>query len=115
MKNFRISFCLADSEFLTAVRLVVGAICSVADTDVDAAEDFKVCVTESCLILKSCGFDDAEINFCVDGGVSAVVSGNGGTPKAGDCDFSLALVSALVETCDIEKRGEAIGKVILKI
>jgi hypothetical protein len=115
MGNFTINFLLADSEYMTAVRLVVGAICSAADTDIDVAEDFKVCVTESCLILKSCGFDSVEIKFSTDGGVQAQVSGKDGTPKEGDCDFSLALVSALVASCDIEKSGKAIVKVILKI
>ena len=50
MKELSVKFNLADSEFYTALRLVAGALCSIADKDVDAAEDFKVCVTESALI-----------------------------------------------------------------
>lgn len=117
MKDFRINFSLGDSEYLTAVRLVVGAVCAQSDKDLDCTEDFKVCVTESCLILKNCGYENAEITFKVyaKNGVCAEVRGTGGTPCAGDNDFSLALISALVSSCDIEKAGEAICKVILKI
>ena len=115
MKEFKVSFALADSEFLTAERLVVGAICSTAEVGVDETEDFKVCVTESCLILKNCGFENVEITFSTADGVSAVVSGYGGKVCEGDNEFSLALVSALVSSCEIEKTGEAISKIILKL
>lgn len=115
MNRLTMSFYLADSEYLTAVRLAVGAVCSVADVDVDAAEDFKVCVTESCILLKNCGSERAEITLDPCGGsrVSAEIVGAGGRPCAGDNEFSLALISALVERCDIERQGEAIVKVRL--
>ena len=115
MKEFRINFCLADSEYMTALRLAVGAVCSAADMDVDAAEDAKVCVTESCLILKGCGFECAEVVLKTDGGVVACVSGVGGKPCACDNEFSLALVSALVSSLEIERRGEAINKLTLSL
>ena len=53
MKQFSVSFDLSDSEFYTALRLVAGAFCSIAEKDVDTTEDFKVCVTESALMLKN--------------------------------------------------------------
>lgn len=115
MKEFKVSFSLADSEFLTAVRLVVGAICSSSDVDLDSTEDFKVCVTESCIILKNCGFEKVEITFSISDGVSAVVCGNGGEMVEGDNEFSLALVSALVRSCEIERTGDSISKIILKL
>ncbi len=115
MKDFTVSFSLSDSEYLTAVRLVVGAICSASDEDIDATEDFKVCVTESCIILKNCGFENAVITFKADGGVGAEVEGFGGAPSDADNEFSLALVSALVSECNIERKNGVIGKVILKI
>lgn len=115
MKEFKVSFSLADSEYLTAVRLVVGAICSSADSDLDATEDFKVCVTESCIILKNCGFERVEITFCSEDGVRAEVCGEGGKLTEGDNDFSLALISALVSSCDIENSGEAIKRITLKL
>ena len=115
MKEFRINFHLADSEFMTALRLAVGAVCSAADLDVDAAEDMKVCVTESCLILKSCGFDCAEILLKTEGGFKAEVTGVGGKPVACDNEFSLALVSALVPSLEISRSGEAIEKLTLAL
>lgn len=115
MKDFCIEFCLADSEYMTALRLAVGAVCAAADTDLDAAEDMKVCVTESCLILKSCGFCDVKIALGAEGGVHATVEGLGGTPAESDNEFSLALVSALVTDCTLERQGGAISKLVLKL
>ncbi|MCM1437617.1 MAG: hypothetical protein NC131_00195 [Roseburia sp.] len=115
MKDFSVEFCLADSEYMTALRLVVGAVCAAADTDLDAAEDMKVCVTESCLILKGCGFENAKISIGAEGGVHAQVEGAGGTPAESDNEFSLALVSALVTDCTLERKGGAISKLILKL
>lgn len=115
MKQFEIKFCLADSEYMTALRLAVGAICSVGELDVDAAEDMKVCVTESCLILKGCGFESAKVTLKTQGGFSAEISGEGGTPVPCDNEFSLALVSALVSKVDIERHSEAIYKLTLAL
>ena len=115
MKEFCIEFRLADSEYMTALRLAVGAVCAVADTDVDGAEDMKVCVTESCLILKGCGFDAVKVTLGCEGGVSAVVEGIGGEPAECDDEFSLALVSALVSSCTLEKTQGAISKISLRL
>lgn len=115
MKAFTVKFCLADSEYMTALRLVVGAVCSAADMDVDAIEDMKVCVTESCLILRDGGFECVTVTLNVAGGFSAEIEGEGGTPKAADSDFSLALVSALVAECDLKKEGGIITKLTLKL
>ena len=43
MKEFEVKFNLADSEYMTALRLVTGAVCTVHGLDVDTLEDFKVC------------------------------------------------------------------------
>ena len=115
MKDFNVEFCLADSEYMTALRLVVGAVCAAADTDLDGAEDMKVCVTESCLILKACGFESAKISLGADGGVHATVEGVGGSPVESDNEFSLALVSALVTDCTLERKSGAISKLVLKL
>lgn len=115
MKEFKVKFCLADSEYLTALRLVTGAICTVHEIDVDTLEDFKVCVTESALILKNNGFESAAVTFEGGEGVSVTVSGEGGSPRDADNELSLALISALVEECDIDKCGNVIRKVTLKI
>ena len=115
MKDFTVEFNLADSEYMTALRLVVGAVCAAADVDVDGAEDMKVCVTESCLILKNCGFECVKVSLGCDGGVSAEISGNGGKAQATDNEFSLALISALVSSCALEEEQGAICKITLKL
>lgn len=114
MKEFTVKFNLCDSEYMTALRLVCGAVCSVHGLNVDDSEDFKVCVTESAIILKNCGFDTCTVTFREDNGLYCEVSGAGGSPKEGENELSLALISALVSQCDIEKKGEAINKVTLK-
>lgn len=115
MGDFCINFSLKDSEYMTALRLAVGAVCALAEVDVDAAEDMKVCVTESCLILKSCGFESVCVSLCSSGGVKAAVEGKGGTPAESDNEFSLALVSALVSSCDIQRQGGVICKLSLSL
>lgn len=115
MKDFKISFSLADSEYMTALRLAVGAVCAAADIDVDAAEDLKVCVTESCLILKGSGFDGVEIVLSTQGGVKASVAGVGGAACECDNEFSLALISALVSSCEIARDGGVINKLLLTL
>lgn len=115
MKKLSVEFDLRDSEYMTALRLVAGAVCSAADIDVELSEDFKVCVTESALILKNGGFETVKAVFDANSGVSAEITGNGGQPKEGEHELSLALISALVEECDINKNGGIINKVTLKI
>lgn len=115
MKKLTVEFYLSDSEYMTALRLVAGAVCSAADCNVDVLEDFKVCVTESALILKNCGFESVKAEFIADNGVKAVISGVGGNAKEGDSELSLALIGALVESCDINRKGGIIDRVTLKI
>lgn len=115
MKDLCVKFYLSDSAYITALRLVAGAVCSAYDMDVDISEDFKVCVTESCIILKNCGFETATITFAGGDKVCCTVEGDGGTPKESENEFSLALISALVGECEIERSGEIIKRVCLKI
>lgn len=115
MKTFSVEFNLRDSEYMTALRLVAGAVCSAADVDVDMLEDFKVCVTESALILKNGGFERVKATFDTESGVSAEICGFGGNPVQGEYELSLALVGALVSECDINKKGGIIDRVTLKI
>ena len=115
MKEMCVKFHLSDSAYMTALRLVAGAVCSAHDIDVDTSEDFKVCVTESAIILKNCGFETATVTFTDDDAMRCTVEGGGGSPKGSENDFSLALISALVGECEIERHGEIINKVLLKI
>ncbi len=115
MKEFYVKFNLSDSEYLTALRLIAGAVAAVHESDLDTLEDFKVCVTESVLILKNCGFEEAGVTFGVDNGIYCNAEGFGGNPEEGENELSLALISALVENCDIERSGDIIKRVCLKI
>lgn len=115
MKKLELSFSLTDSEYLTALRLVAGCVCSSADIDIDTLEDFKVCVTESALILKNGGFKKLSACFETENGVKCVLSGENGTPEQGDNELSLALISALVGECDINNRDGIIDRITLKI
>lgn len=115
MKDFTVKFSLSDSEYLTALRLVAGAVCTLREVDVDSMEDFKVCVTECANILKNCGFEEISVIFCGGEDVKCEVCGEGGQPAAGDNELSLALIAALVAECGIEKRGEIITKLSLTL
>ena len=42
MRRLSVEFDLNDREYMTALRLVAGAVYSAADVDVDLLEDFKV-------------------------------------------------------------------------
>ena len=50
MEKFSVQLPLT-GEYLTTVRLTTGGLCSLMGFDIDSAEDFKVCVTESLLIF----------------------------------------------------------------
>lgn len=115
MKTFDVEFRLCDSEFFTALRLVASAVCTAADIDVDKLEDFKVCVTESALILKNCGFERVKVSFRIGEDVGALIEGIGGTPKKGDNELSLELIGALVKNCDFSGSDGKIEKVKLTL
>lgn len=87
-------------EYLTTVRLTTGGLCALAGFDVDTAEDYKVCVTESLLILKRNGFLTASICFTVDGEtLGCAISGaekGGQKEDSMEDEISRALLSALV-------------------
>ncbi|MBE5745504.1 MAG: hypothetical protein E7355_05165 [Clostridiales bacterium] len=98
MENFSVSLPLT-GEYLTTVRLTVGGLCSLVGFDVDLAEDYKVCVTESLLILKRNGFVRADLRFSVGEKLSCAVCGkeNVGTREDSmEDDISRALLGALL-------------------
>ena len=74
MEKFSIKLPLT-GEYLTTVRLTTGGLCALAGFDVDSTEDFKVCVTESLLILKRNGYENASIDFTVGETLGVVISG----------------------------------------
>ncbi len=108
MEKFSVTLPLT-GEYLTTVRLTTGGLCALAGFDVDAAEDYKVCVTESLLILKRNGFRNAMIEFTVTESLGCVVCGlDGGaeTEESIEDEISRALLSALLGEVDFIKNSE---------
>ena len=101
-------------EYLTTVRLTTGGLCSLVGFDVDFAEDFKVCVTESLLILKRNGYMSATIDFTVGEALGCHVYGKelgGEKEDAIEDEISRALLSALLGEVHFEtnENGEVSG------
>ena len=93
-------------EYLTTVRLTTGGLCSLVGFDVDTAEDFKVCVTESLLILKRSGFLTATISFTVGEALGCAISGQeqgGEKEDSAEDAISHALLCALIGEVEFEK------------
>ncbi len=98
MEKFSVNLPLT-GEYLTTVRLTTGGLCSLVGFDVDAAEDYKVCVTESLLILKRNGFTRATIDFTVSEALACVINGvekGGEKEDSFEDEISRALLSALL-------------------
>ena len=105
MEKFSVSMPLSN-EYLTTMRLATGGLCALCGFDVDSAEDFKVCVTESLLILKRNGFRAAFIEFEVGETLSCSVAGSeAGNPeeKSADDEISYALLNALLGNAEFVK------------
>lgn len=114
--GFCINVPLTTSDYFTTVRLATGGLCAQAGIDMDGAEDFKVCVTESLLILKRNGFKEAVLSFEFDGGIKAFIKGNvlGERECAGEeDDISFALLSALIDDAEFKKDSGNINEIIL--
>ncbi len=110
MEKFSVSLPLT-GEYLTTVRLTTGGLCALAGFDVDAAEDYKVCVTESLLILKRNGFLRADIEFTVGEALACQVCGADATGEkeaSFEDEISRALLSALLGEVRFEKNAEGV-------
>lgn len=112
MEKFSVSLPLT-GEYLTTVRLTTGGLCALVGFDVETAEDYKVCVTESLLILKRNGFLRADITFCVGETLACAVRGVEQTGKKEDAiedEISRALLSALIGNVEFTQQdGCVIG------
>lgn len=117
MDKFSLSLPLSN-EYLTTVRLATGGLCVLAGFDVEAAEDFKVCVTESLLILKRNGFRCACVEFEIGEALSCVVSGSDAgqaEEKGADDEISYALLNALLGDAEFFRNDEgAVQKIAFK-
>ena len=110
MEKFTVKLSLK-GEYLTTVRLTTGGLCALVGFDVDAAEDFKVCVTESLLILRRNGFERAEIEYSVAETLACKVVGEGAFGEKQDSfedEISCALLSALVEGVRFNKEEDRV-------
>ena len=110
MEKFCVTLPLT-GEYLTTVRLTTGGLCSLVGFDVDATEDFKVCVTESLLILKRKGYLTATIEFTIGEALGCNICGQ----KRGEAQensaedaISHALLCALVGEVGFEKDAEGV-------
>ncbi len=96
-------FCVTlpiEGEYLTTVRLTVGGLCALVGLDLDSAEDYKVCVTESLLLLKRNGYTVAEIVFSIEDNLTFSVQGkerSGKVEESIEDDISRALLTALLD------------------
>lgn len=117
MEKFSVSLPLT-GEYLTTVRLTVGGLCSLVGFDVDLAEDYKVCVTESLLILKRNGFLRADLEFTVGETLACAVIGvdNGGEKEESiEDEISRALLSALLGKVDfIHGKDGTVEKIVFE-
>lgn len=105
MKKFSITTPLT-GEYLTTVRLTTGGLCALAGFDLDSTEDFKVCVTESLLVLKRSGYLSARIEFQMGEMLCCAVRGEepfGEAENGPEDEISYALLSALLGKVDYEK------------
>lgn len=96
-------------EVLTTLRLVTGGVCALVGLGLDEAEDCKVCVTESLLLLLGGGGKCARV--CFRRGEALFVeleaeSYQGGREKPLEEEISIALLNALVTDLKIERAKE---------
>ncbi len=101
-------------EYFTTVRLAVGGLCALAGFDVDLAEDFKVCVTESLLILKRNGFSSANVEFTLSEALGCEIVGeqlNGEKEEGMEDEISRALLSALLGKVEFIKDSDRVLKI----
>ncbi len=99
-------------EYFTTVRLTAGGVCALSGFDVDETEDFKVCLTESLLILKRNGFSVARIEFSIGDALGCTIGGEGvpaDKEESMEDEISRALLSALLGKIDfIEEENRVV-------
>ena len=113
MEKFTVTLPLT-GEYLTTVRLTTGGLCALVGFDVDSAEDFKVCVTESLLILKRNGFLSASISFTMGETLACSIAGEtlgGEKEDALEDEISRALLSALLGKVEFVKDSERVTNI----
>lgn len=115
---FDFSLPLTGNGLMTTVRLAVGGLAAAAGMNLDDAEDFKVCVTESLLIFKRNGFPSACVHCVIDDGleVTLLAEHSDDDLKKGEStenEISFALVGALVDEVKFQRENEMVTGVTL--
>ena len=116
MEKFLITLPLT-GEYLTTVRLTTGGLCALVGFNVDETEDFKVCVTESLLILRRNGYKTANITFSIGETLRCQIVGAGERGEKADGiedEISGALLSALVGNVDFTKENEIVTGIVFE-
>ena len=116
MQKFLVTLPLT-GEYLTTVRLTTGGLCALVGFNVDETEDFKVCVTESLLILKRNGYAAATITFEVGEALGCAIVGVGERGEKVDefeDEISSALLSALVGKVNFTKENEFVTGIVFE-
>ena len=116
MEKFLVTLPLT-GEYLTTVRLTTGGLCSLVGFNVDETEDFKVCVTESLLILKRNGYATANIAFEIGEALRCEIVGAGERGEKADGfedEISCALLSALVGNVQFTKDSQIVTGIVFE-
>ena len=114
MNKFSIKMPL-NCEYMTTARLAVGGLCALAGFDVDSAEDYKVCVTESLLLLKRNGYESAEIEFTVGESLGCKIFGENAVREeenGAEDEISYALLAALIGEVEFQRAEDGRLKAI---
>ena len=98
---------------MTTVRLATGGLCALAGLGLDDSEDCKVCVTESLLLLMHRGYASARVSFYEEEGLFVRIAGEGEGEEAPteEDEISFALLTALNDTLQTERRGERLQQI----
>ena len=116
MEKFLVTLPLT-GEYLTTVRLTTGGLCALVGFNVDETEDFKVCVTESLLILKRNGYANASIAFGVGEALRCEILGVGERGEKADGfedGISAALLSALIGNVEFNKEDDVVTGIVFE-
>ena len=104
-------------EYLTTVRLTTGGLCALVGFDVEATEDYKVCVTESLLILKRNGFSTAKIEFTIGESLRCALCGGtlcGEKEEGIEDEISRALLAALLGNAEFVEKDGRVEKIVFE-
>lgn len=104
---------------LICARLTAGAVAGILGIDIETAEDIKVCVNESCLILMSGKFQIAEIKYFIEDNLRIEIEGAGICEecvdvRSSDFDISKLLLNSLIDEVEFIEDGTRIIKIILQ-